>query len=608
MRSKLSDFQAVWFVDFEFRAQPGERPEPACLVARELFSKRLIRKWLIDGTTKQPPYGTGNDDLFIAYYSPAELGCHLALGWDMPTRVLDLYAEFRCLTNGLAVAGGRGLLGAMNYCGLDSLAAAEKQEMRELAMRGGPYSEEERVALLDYCQTDVDALPPLFEKLIERIDLPRALCRGRYMRAVAAMEHRGVPVDSELLTKLRENWPAIQGKLIEQVDPDGEVYQGRTFKADRWADYLVRNDVPWPRLPSGKLALDDETFRQMAKRYPTTVGKFRELRHTLGQMRLESLAVGNDGRNRCMLSPLSSRTGRNQPSNSKFIFGPSNWLRSLIRPTSGNAIAYVDWSQQEFGIAAAFSGDEAMKDAYRSGDPYLTFAKQAGAVPDSATKYSHKRERALFKACTLGVQYGMGAESLSISIGECTDVGRELLKLHRQTYPKFWKWSGAAVDHALLLGHLQTVFGWTLHIGGDYNPRSLANFPCQANGAEMLRLACSIMEERGIAVCAPVHDAVLVEGPADSIQQVVADAQAAMREASKIVLGDFELETDADIIAHPHRFRDERGAEMWESVTRILAELTPSCLEPAWHQTGRGMAPNGTTRLSINTYLLKGVS
>ncbi len=155
----------------------------------------------------------------------------------------------------------------------------------------------------------------------------------------------------------------------------------------------------------------------------------------------------------------------------------------------------------------------------------------------------------MFKACTLGVQYGMGAESLSISIGECTDVGRELLKLHRQTYPKFWKWSGAAVDHALLLGHLQTVFGWTLHIGGDYNPRSLANFPCQANGAEMLRLACSIMEERRIVVCAPVHDAVLVEGPADSIQEVVADAKAAKREASKIVLGDFELETDADVIA-----------------------------------------------------------
>src|SRR5262245_46554619 len=36
-----------------------------------------------------------------------------------------------------------------------------------------------------------------------------------------------------------------------------------------------------------------------------------------------------------------------------------------------HGIAYVDWSQQEFGIAAALSGDAAMQAAYQSGDPYL---------------------------------------------------------------------------------------------------------------------------------------------------------------------------------------------------------------------------------------------
>jgi DNA polymerase I len=49
-------------------------------------------------------------------------------------------------------------------------------------------------------------------------------------------------------------------------------------------------------------------------------------------------------------------------------------------------VAYIDWSQQEFGIAAALSGDIAMQAAYGSGDPYLDFAKQAGAVPRHATK------------------------------------------------------------------------------------------------------------------------------------------------------------------------------------------------------------------------------
>ena len=42
----------------------------------------------------------------------------------------------------------------------------------------------------------------------------------------------------------------------------------------------------------------------------------------------------------------------------------------------------------------------------------------------------------------------------------------------------------------MLLNRLHTVFGWTVRVGPDANPRSLRNFPCQANGAEMMRLAC----------------------------------------------------------------------------------------------------------------------
>jgi len=599
--SKLSQFRTVWFVDFEFRALPGERPKAVCLVARELHSNTLVRQWLTDRVPSCPPFDVGPDSLFVAYFASAELSCCLALGWPMPARVLDLYVEFRALTNGRTTPSGSGLLGALAYFGLDCMESGEKQTMRELAMREGPHTSDERIALLDYCQTDVDALPKLLDRMVGQIDVPRAVLRGRYMRAVATMEHSGTPIDTLTLGGLREHWPTIQEKLIERVDPHGEVFEGRTFKADRWARYLVRHGIPWPKLPSGSLCLDDETFRQAAKRNPVLVGKWRELRHTLGQMRLADLAVGSDGRNRCLLSPFQSRTGRNQPSNSRFIFGPSAWLRSLIKPTEGRAIAYIDWSQQEFGIAAAFSNDPNMLAAYRSGDPYLAFAIQAGAVPPTATKQSHKRERSLFKACTLGVQYGMGAESLAASIGDTLDVARELLRLHRQTYPKYWRWSESAVDHAMLYRHLHTVFGWRLNVGPDVNPRSLANFPCQANGAEMLRLACCLMAERGVVLCAPIHDANLVEGPADSIDDTVASAQAAMREASAIVLGGFELETDADVVSYPNRYTDERGTEMWTSVLSILAELDPVRFGTTWNQTGRGLEPNGTGCLS---YLL----
>ena len=70
-----------------------------------------------------------------------------------------------------------------------------------------------------------------------------------------------------------------------------------------------------------------------------------------------------------------------------------------------------------------------------------------------------------------------------------------------------------AVNQGMLHGKLWTTFGWELHVTGQVNPRSLRNFPMQANGAEMLRLGCIRATEDGVRVCAPVHDAILIEAP-----------------------------------------------------------------------------------------------
>jgi hypothetical protein len=389
------------------------------------------------------------------------------------------------------------------------------------------------------------------------------------MKAAATMEFTGVPIDMATLALLREYWTAIQDELIEKIDASYGVFDGRVFKAERWEQYLARSGIPWPQLESGRLDLSDDAFRQMANVYPE-VAPMREVRNALSDLRLNDLAVGADGRNRTILSAFRSRTGRNQPSNTRFIFGPSVWLRSLIQPPPGQGLAYIDWSQQEFGIAAALSGDQAMQEAYLSGDCYLHFAKQAGAVPEDATKQSHGPARELFKACILGVQYGMEAQSLAARIGRPPIVARDLLRTHRETYRTFWRWSDAALDYTMLRGSLHTVFGWLVHIGDDSNPRSLRNFPMQANGAEMLRLACCFGTERGIEICVPVHHAVLICAPLDRLECDIAAMRAAMVEAARIVLGGFELRTEVMRINHPGRFRDPRGARMWELVTSLI--------------------------------------
>ena len=213
-----------------------------------------------------------------------------------------------------------------------------------------------------------------------------------------------------------------------------------------------------------------------------------------------------------------------------------------------------------------------MMGAYRSGDPYLAFAIQAGAVPKEATKKTHEAQREQFKQCVLAVQYGMGEVSLAARINQPVARARQLLELHKRTYKQFWKWSDSAVDEAVLGGRLWTVFGWQIYATGEINDRSLRNFPVQATGADMLRIACVLLTDAGIRVCAPVHDALLIEAPLEDLDEAVAITQALMKRASAIVLDGFELGSDVKEVRYPQRFMDKRGAQMWDKVMRLIGQ------------------------------------
>jgi hypothetical protein len=434
----------------------------------------------------------------------------------------------------------------MDYYGLDGISVVEKEEMRDRAMRGGPFSPREQADLLSYCATDVDGLVQLLPVMWSQIDLPRALVRGRYMLAVARMERRGVPIDQETFVRLTRHWKEIKYRLIAACDeaagifvpskqrrinplsaygisvleiareysidahaladfadnlwrtqrqeveeknrlrkvarkttgltasriaaferngfdharfpgldttarslaselpelgigrgcdpeaPDEDDPAAAIWEELRYGDekakqrhdrgliqeaaeqiaaypgpvlvptelrfsaagmeaYVRRHGIPWPRLKSGALDLKDSTFREMKKRYPALIGPIHELRESLSSLRLNSLAIAADGRNRTSLWAFASRTGRNQPSNAKFVFGPSTWIRGLIMPGPGRAIGYCDWSQQELGIAAYLSGDANMQAAYASDDAYCWFARKVGAMPPHFTKTDYTR-------------------------------------------------------------------------------------------------------------------------------------------------------------------------------------------------------------------------
>ncbi len=562
-------YKAIWILDFEFNRTDGENPHPICLVAYDLVAQKLIRVWLSDSDTL--PFDISENSLFVAYFASAEWNCFLALNWALPKQSIDLFVEFRNLTNNKIIPSGNSLLGALTYFGIRGITCDEKKNMRDLIL-SDQWLEKDIPDILDYCESDVLATSKLFQVMSPKLDFERALLRGRYIQAVARMETNGTPLDRTRVQQLKQHWTVIQNGLISSIDREFGVYDGSTFKMARWEEWLITNKIPWPRLSSGLLAMGENTFRDMSKSYPQ-ISPIKELRSTLGKMRLSKLQIGEDGRNRCLLSPFASTTGRNQPSTTKFIFGPAAWMRSLIKPPDGYGMAYIDWSQQEFGIAAALSDDPLMKEAYASGDPYLTFAKQAGAVPKHATKTTHKTERNKFKTCVLAVQYGMGEASLAQKINQPPIYAKQLLNLHKSTYKIFWQWSDTVENQALLNRKLWTVFGWQCHYGigaKKINPRSIRNFPMQANGAEMLRLACIIATEAGVEVCCPVHDAILIQAPLERLAADIAKTQQIMRQASQTILNGFALNTDVDVIHYPDRYQDERGVVMWDTIICLL--------------------------------------
>src|SRR5262249_27811061 len=81
-----------------------------------------------------------------------------------------------------------------------------------------------QIELVDYCQTDVDPLGRLLQAMLPTLDLPRALLRGRYMAAAAAMEWNGVPIDTEALAALQANWVRIKHRITAAVDVDYGVF------------------------------------------------------------------------------------------------------------------------------------------------------------------------------------------------------------------------------------------------------------------------------------------------------------------------------------------------------------------------------------------------
>jgi|GEM_PF-1760329 len=124
------------------------------------------------------------------------------------------------------------------------------------------------------------------------------------------MEHRSIPCDTAIYDRLVEGWGPLKTALIAHVSREFPIFEGTTFKLDRFEELLAQREVAWPKADTGRLALDEDTFREQVSAYPW-LAPIREVRDNLSKLRLSSLTVGPDGRNRTLLGVFGSKIGRN---------------------------------------------------------------------------------------------------------------------------------------------------------------------------------------------------------------------------------------------------------------------------------------------------------
>ena len=581
-------FEAVWVVDFEYHQPDGSLPDPLCVVATELKSGKHVEKWLDASDPGPCPYDTGPRSLLIAHAANAECLCHLVLGWPAPSYVLDTYAEARANFNGLA-DGKSGLLVVAAHYGIPIIDAAAKEHGRNIAKQGRANAEQHKDALIAYCATDVRtnadlALAMLPEIMAREHGLALALGRGFYMVALANVEYVGVPFDSALFFRLQNNWSTIKMLLIDAFDTGRtDCYINSVFNRNRFSDLLERLGLlaTWPKSEKlGWPTTEEKVFKDRAQGHPVLAPLF-QLHYTLGRLRKLTLPIGLDGRHRAAtLGAFGTNTGRNAPRG--FAFAPAVWVRFLIRPEPGMALIYADYSAQEIHIAARKSGDPMMIEAVESGDPYLWFARRVGLVPQDATKASHKdyRDRVL-KPFLLSVNYAAGAESIAQRIRESVNyVEYELLSNHRRLFTTYWQWSEDAFINSMESMLVTTTMGWPMRVTSKTKATSLRNHRIQAAGADILRLAVTALVANGVRVCAPVHDAIMAECRIEDVPWCQAKIRRLMMEAAETVLG-ATIPVDCKTTCYPDHYFDPRGAEMYETVMRLLSEIEENALKAA---------------------------
>ncbi len=274
--------------------------------------------------------------------------------------------------------------------------------------------------------------------------------------------------------------------------------------------------------------------------------------------------VGDDGRIRCHLHPMTTDSGRFSCTDPNLQQVPSTHtapgFRACFRASPGHRLIVADYAQVELRVAAQVAPCDAMRRVFVEGrDPHRT---TAATLTGKSEHDITDRERKLAKAINFGFLFGMGPRRFQsyaeASYGLELDPAqaREARDAFLRTYPGVHAWHQRTAalprDTNDERVHVATRLGRRRGFDiADFSFTTALNIPVQGTAAEGFKLAMMrlhtrlpALEARGL-LC--VHDEYIAEAPAAHAEQVRERVVEEMTAGMRAVTPDVPIEVEATV-------------------------------------------------------------
>ena len=453
---------------------------------------------------------------------------------------------------------------------------------------------------------------------------------GSWAARNAMYAMRGIPLNAGRLEAVKKAGPLIRVEeqlRWNELHPEYPLYRiGKSAKAlsllktmrkkspyldmevtedyDLFADAAMRiskaGKFQWKKTPAGAFAKDSDYLKELddgglihdIRKHKDSIKALKSISpEEDGTYKIDRF-IGCDFKQRPNFNPYGTKTGRNAPSSTSFLFLMPKWMRLLVNPREGRYICDLDAHSEEVAIAAALYNDENKREVYRSADVYMKYAQLAGAYPkDKPILTEDEREsekwfkeegwtqvRKIYKGGFLGMQFGMGGASLE---------RRVRLSLPEEKRDEIFEgWGDSFVDsyRSLFSNETECVTkvrqaysnqkkgvmlqdGWRLG-PDDPNILSVSNFPVQGTGSVILRRCCELCDAEGIQIYATLHDAISFTGKLENMEREIETARECFRRAAEDILGEnLMVIGNPEIIRHDENWiHDPSVPGTWNSM------------------------------------------